>query len=255
MIEVVLVASILTMLARTLVETTASMSRVTSSGNALAMLQEQGERALESIIHDLRRSGSVTVNSRDFPYVFDDGQADAPFDAHNHQVCDQEAVEGDNDYGVIRELVLVLPSDLDGNDIPDLDMDANGWPEFDGDGDGTATETAADYDGIGWDATLHTIGAETGVVWSHQEISYVTITHPDGYNYLERRTDAGAATTRRIARDIELVQFDTWESSGYTTAMNSVRVRIFLRRRTQEGVLFRHRVEAVVKLRNTKEAG
>ena len=51
------------------------------------------------------------------------------------------------------------------------------------------------------------------------------------------------------------MQFDTWESSGYTIAMNSVRVRIFLRRRTQEGALFRHQVEAVVKLRNTEEAG
>ena len=155
MIEVVLVASILTLLARTLVETTASMSRVTSSGNALALLQEQGESALDAIIQDLRRSGTVRVNERDFPYVFDDGMADAPFDAHDHEVSYQEAEEGDSDYGVMRELVLVLPSDLDGNDIPDLDMDGNGWPELDGDGDGVATETAADYDGIDWDVTQH----------------------------------------------------------------------------------------------------
>lgn len=255
LVEVALVASILMFLARALVETSTSMSRVTSSGSTQALLQEQGERALEAILADLRRSATVTLDGASYPYVFEDGEAEPPFDAHDHVVSDQEADANESDYGVMRELVLVKPADLDGNGIPDLDMDVDGWPEFDGDGDGTTSEEPADYVGVDWDPAENTIDTDTGVVWSHQEISYVTVTHPDGINYLERRTDADPSSARRVARDIELVQFDTWESSGYTIAMNSVRVRIFLRRRTQEGALFRHQVEAVVKLRNTEEAG
>lgn len=255
LIEVVLVSTILLVLARTLVETSSSMSKVTSTGSVQALLQEQGERALDSILKDLRRSGAVLIDGRHLPYVFDDGVAEMPFEDHLHQVCDQEASEGDSDHGVMREVVIVLPSDLDGNKIPDLDMDGNGWPEFDGDGNGRMSESAADYEGIEWDPAKYTINPATGVVWSHQEISFVTVTHPDGINYLERRLGAGEFGSRRVARDIELVQFDTWKSSGYSIPMNSVRVRVFLRRRTDEGTLFRHRVEAVVRLRNTEEAG
>jgi hypothetical protein len=252
LIEVVLVGTILMMLARTLVETSTSMSRVTSSGSTQALLQEQGERALKFILTDLRRSGEVDWNGLEFPYVFSGGVADAGFEQHSHTLSNQEAEAGDADFGVMSEIVLALPSDLDGNGIPDLDMDANGFPEFDGDKDGTASESNEDYAGIDWDPAANTIEDETGVVWSHQEISYVTVTHPDGFNYLERRIDAQATGARRVARDIELVQFDTWLSSGYTIPINSVRVRIFLRRRTAEGSLFLHQVEAVVKMRNTK---
>ncbi len=255
LVEVMLAATVLMMLARMLIESSVSMSRMTSSGSVQALLQEQGEKALAAIVKDLRRSGSVTLNGADYPYVFDDGIADPPFKAHTHQVCDQEADQGDSDFGTMREIVLVKPADLDNNSIPDLDMDGNGWPEFDGDHDGVASESQADYAGVDWDPNANSIDVETGVVWSLDEISYVTVTHPDGINYLERRINADPTTARRVARDIELVQFDTWESSGYTIAMNSVRVRIFLRRRTENGALYRYSVEAVVKLRNTKEAG
>lgn len=252
LVEVVLVGSILMMLASTLVETSTSMSRVTSSGSAQAQLLEQGNRALKAILADLRRSGMVTLDGLEYPYVFDDGNASDGHDQHDHVVCNQEADANDNDFGIMRELILALPADLDENGIPDLDMNGNGWPEFDGDKDGTASESDEDYAGIDWDPAEHTIEDGTGVVWTHSEVSYVTVTHPDGINYLERRTDAGLDGTRRVARDVELVQFDTWESSGYTIPINSVRVRIFLRRRTLEGALFSHRVEAVVKMRNTK---
>lgn len=254
LIEVALVAGILTILARALVETSTHMGRITSSGSVQALLQQQGEEALHAILTDLRRSGEVTVDGKDYPYVFDDGEADPPFDAHDHEVADQEAEPGDPDFGPMREIVLVLPSDLDSNGIPDLDMDGDGLPEFDGNGDGRATESDEDYEGIDWDPDAHTIG-EYGVVWSHTEVSYVAVTRPDGINYLERREDADPTTARRVARDVERVEIDTWESSGWTIATNAVRVRVFLRRRTENGVLYRHRVEAVVKLRNTQEAG
>ncbi|MDA1264145.1 MAG: hypothetical protein O2816_03585 [Planctomycetota bacterium] len=252
LVEVAIVSSILLFLARALIETSSQMGQITSGGGAQALLQEQGQRALGSILGDLRRSGSVTINAKDFPYVFDDGNADAPFDDHDHVVSNQEATINESDFGTMREMVLVLPSNLDGNGIPDLDMDGNGWPEFDGDGDGTASESAADYDGIDWDPANATIDPDTGVVWSHGEISYTTVTEADGVNYLERRTNT--ASPRRVARDIELVQFDTWASSAFAIPMNSIRVRIFLRRRTDDGTLYRHRVEAIVKLRNTEDA-
>ncbi len=252
LVEVTLVAAVLMILARMLVETSTSMSQLTTSGNVQAILQQQGEKALTAIVADFRRSGELTVDGKDYPYVFDDGDAEGDFEDHDHPVCDQSAEPGDADFGVMREIIVVLPADLDDNKIPDLDMDENGWPEFDGNRDGTATEDPEDYEGIDWDPALNTIEFGTGVVWAHDEISYVAVTRPDGANYLERRVNASPDRARRVARDVELVQFDTWASSGFTIAMNSVRVRLFLRRTGPDGRVFRHQVEAVVRLRNTR---
>lgn len=249
LIEVVLAASILTLLARALVESATSMSRVTSSGNTQTVLQEQGEKALRAIIADLSRSGYTTVDGKLFPYVFTDGVADEPgFEQHGHPLPEQEAEEGDPDFGVLREIVLVQPADVDRDGRPDMDGDLDGTPELDGDGDGVRSESGADLDG--WDPGANDIDPAAGLVWSHQEISYVVVTRPDGINYLERRVDADPDRARRIASDVERVQFDTWESSAWGIPVDSVRVQIFFRRRSEDGTLYRHRAEVVVHLRN-----
>lgn len=246
LVEILLVASILGLLARALVESTGSLSRVTSTGSVQALLQEQGEKALRSIIDDLRMSGFVTLgNFRSYPLTFDDG--DAPWDEHDHVPATQTAEAGDPDFGPSREIVFVQPSDIDGDGRPDVDIDGNGTPELDADHDGSRSDGEAAA--AGWDPSANTVMLETGLVWSHQELSYVLVTLPDGRNWLERRVDAGAGRTRRVARDVERVQFDT-RFTDPTLGVGAVRVRVFLRVRDSGGLVYRAQNEATVILRN-----
>ena len=246
-----LVASVLGILARALVLTSEGVSRMTSTGNINAVLQEEGESALREIIADLRRSGihQGEVNGTWYPYYFEDGVADAPFTVHSHPPADSEADADDSDFGPNREIVFVLPSDLDDDGRPDVDTDDDLTPELDGDGDGTRTDSASDTNGI-WDPARNTVHPESGVVWSHDEISYVVITGPDGVNYLERRVNGDPASGRRIARYVERVVFEDAAAAGITDSLESVRVRIFLRKRDDSGLLFRRSAEVWVKLRN-----
>lgn len=250
LVEVVVVASILTVLTKALIESATSMSQVTSSGNTQALLQEQGQEALRAIIADLSRSGFKDVNGKTFPHVFDDAEAfDPDFAAHTHALPNQEAAAGDPDFGPLREIVLTMPADLDGDGRPDLDLDFDGTPELDGNGDGNRTDDAGDVGGL-WDPAQNTIDPDTGLVWSHDEISYIVNTRPDGFNYLERRVDADPGTARRVARDVERIQIDTPATSAWAIPLGTVRVRVFLRRRDGGGHLYRHRAEVVVNLRN-----
>jgi hypothetical protein len=210
LVEVILAAAILTMLARCLVEAATMMGRLTTTGNVETMLQLESERALDSIVADLRRSGFVTVNGKTFPYVFDDGEARGDFAAHSHERAISEAEEGDSDFGPTREIVFALPADADGDERPDLD--------------GTGE-----------------------LVWSPQEISYTRVTYPDG-NFLERMVDI--QNPRRIARYVERIVFDTPASSGWAIPLGSVRVQVFLRMRDPAGALYRHSSSVVLSMRN-----
>lgn len=250
LIEMIVVIGILAVLARVLVETTGSMGRISSTGTATGVLRLEGERALSRIIADLRRSGFQTVDGKDYPYVFTDGVPDNPdFAAHAHAPAPLTAQPNDTDFGPRRSIVLVAPSDLDRDGRPELDADGDGWPELDGDGDGILTDDPADVAAL-WDPTLNTIHPTTGLVWSHSEISFVVVTAADGTSVLERRVDNNPATARVLARQVERIQFDTPESSGWTIPLGSVRVRIFFRTTDRDGRLIKARNEVTVSLRN-----
>lgn len=250
LVELVIVVTVLTVLARVLVTTSDSMSRITSTGTLETVLQGEGEDALRRIIEDLRRSGVQTVNDKEFPYVFDDGAPAAPeFALHEHEAAPLTAIDGEPDFGPRRSLVLVLPSDLDADDRPELDADRDGTPELDGNGDGLHTDDAGDVTGL-WDENANTIHADTGVVWSHEEVSYVVVVLADGSRVLQRRIDNDAVTARVVARHVERVQFDTAESSGWQVPLDAVRVRLFFRATDADGRLFRARNEVTVRLRN-----
>ena len=158
----------------------------------------------------------------------------------------QTAVAGDIDFGPFKEIVFMLPADLDGDDRPDMDLDGNGVPELDANGDGIRTENPVDIDPV-WDPVNNDIDPDNGVVWSHNEISYTVMTQLDGRNYLERRVNG--ANPRQIARDIERIQFDIGDTDG-TVPPKSVRVRLFFRTINTAGALFQHTNEVTVKLRN-----
>ena len=217
LIEVLIVAGIMAILARSLVESSISMERITTTGNVRTLLQEQGERALNGILPELRCSGFLELSGVEFPYVFADGEASGFFDLHSHPPANSEAEPGDPDFGESQEIVYLLPADADLDGRPDID------------------------------SSTHEI------VWSMDEISLTLRTRADGRNELQRRVNGGAP--RSIARDIERIVFDTSESSGWTIPLRAVRVQIFLRRRDSEGALHRHRCEAMVRLRNSEVDG
>jgi len=250
LIELVIVVTVLAVLARMLVTTSDSMSRITATGTIEAVLQTEAERALRTIVEDLRRSGFVEVNGKDFPFVFDDGNPDDPlFDSQAHAAAPLTALPDDNDFGPRRSIVLALPSDLDRDGRPELDADLDGVPELDGNGDRVHTDEPADTVGL-WDEFANTI-QDNGLVWSHAEVSYVVVVLADGSRVLQRRVDNDPATARVIARHVERVQFDTPESSGFQLPLGCVRVRLFFRKLDEDGRLHRARNEVTVRLRNS----
>ncbi|MDP6740296.1 MAG: hypothetical protein QF404_09840, partial [Planctomycetota bacterium] len=198
LIEVVLAASLLTLLAKTLVESANSMSLVTSRGSIRALLQIEGQKAVNAVISDLGSSAIRTVDGKDYPYTFDDAEADSEYAVHTHELPTMEAVPGDSDFGTLREIVFVRTADLDTDGRPDMDTDLNGVPELDGDGDGVRSESFSDLDGI-WVAGENTVDSASGVVWPHTEWSYVLTTRADGINCLQRRMGADPSTDLTIA--------------------------------------------------------
>jgi len=245
-VELILVISVLGFLASALIESSVNMSRVTSTGNVKSLLQMEGEKALNAMITDLKRSGFVFVNGKNSPAIITDGVADDPaFAAHDHPLPNQTIAPGDIDFGPLQEVVFVLPADMDGDGRPDMDIDGNGVPELDANQDGVRTEDPGDI--VAWNAGVNDIDLNTGVVWSHDEISYTVVTQADGRNYLERRVNG--ANPRQIARDVERIECDRTDTDA-TVALGSLRVRIFFRTTNSAGALFRHMNEVTIKLRN-----
>lgn len=250
LIEMIIGVTILAILARLLIGASAASSAMTEVGNIEGEAFRQSEKAMSQILGDLRRSGFVQVDGRDYPHVFEDGEAGVGFEAHDHVPGPMAANAGDGDFGVMRAIVLCLPSDLDGDGRPELDADADGTPELDGDGDGVPTDDAADVAGL-WDPQVASIHPDTRVVWSHQDVSYqVTATGPDGENELVRIVADGAGGRTVLARGVERIQFDTPTSSGFEIPGGTVRVRLFFRVRGSDGKVYRSRTESTVRLRN-----
>ena len=211
LLEMTLGMTLMLLLTGALLQSLQSIRGLTTTTGNRANLQTMGDRALLRIMTDLRSSGTDTVAGRDYPYVFRGGVPEPLFAVHAHPPAQENANPGDPDFGPDREIVYLLPQDLDGDRRPDLD--ANG-----------------------------------DLLWSANEMSLVVNTRADGINYLEQRTDGGAP--RVLARDVERVVFDDAESSGFQIPLGSVRVRLFFRRTDTRGTLIRYRNEAVVNLRN-----
>ena len=212
LLELTIGMSLMLLLTGVLVQSLRGIRGMTTATGALGNLQTMGDRALLRIMTDLRSSGTEVVAGKSYPYVFDGGAPGDPlFVVHAHAPAQENARAGDPDFGPDREIVYLLPADVDGDRRPDLD----------GNGD---------------------------LLWSANETSLVVNTRADGLNYLERRTDAGAPVV--LARDVERVVFDNAASSGFQIPLGSVRVRLFFRRTDSRGTLLRYRNEAVVNLRN-----
>jgi hypothetical protein len=172
-----------------------------------AEAQQLGATTLSSILADLRVSGLAAP----YPYLFEDGDADAPFDDHDHAPAQELAAAGDDDFGPNREIVFLRPADDDSDGVPDFEPDG-------------------------------------ALAWGADEISYVLTTGADGINVLERRINGQPG--RVVARFVERVTFDDINTSGFEVPLGAVRVRIWFRLPDGKGGTFRYSVEATVRLRN-----
>ncbi len=247
LLEVVMSATILGILARSLIMLSTGMSSMSQSGGSLSLLQHEATKAQEAILEDLRRSGLRVVGGKAFPHVFtgpDPG--DPAFSVHAYVPAPQSAGPGDVDFGPMGSVVFLSPADADGDERPDMDVDRNGTPELDGNRDGNLTEDPSDQGS--WDPALYDIDPRSGLVWNRAEISYVVVRGPDGENYLERRIDGNL--DRRVAKDVERLLVEDSEDTGFQIPSNALRVSLFLRRTDVHGAVYRHGVQWVVSLKN-----
>ena len=199
LVEICVSSVILVVLMGAFTSAITGMVRLAKVGDTQASLRTEANRALKSVQQDLRTSGFVTVGLVDYPSV-----VNSAFDQFTAQA-------NDSDFGISREIILVQPADVDGDNVPDVDADG-------------------------------------ALVWSADEISYVHVMAPDGIPVLERRVNGGGG--RVVARHVERVVFDDAASSGWNVPLNAVRVQVFFRRPDDDGVVHRYAVESTMRLRN-----
>ena len=190
LLEMILGATVLALLAKTMISATTSVSHLTESGNLESRIQRDSDRALSQIMEDLRMSGFHTVNDRAYPHVFQGGQPASAFSDFEHAPAPQSAQPGQADFGPMCSIVLCAPSDLDGNGRPEIDVDRDGIPELDGNGDGIVSDEPADVAGI-WDERNNTISEQSRLVWSHEDIAYMVLESAAGENELVRLVGNG----------------------------------------------------------------
>ena len=251
LVELLITTGILGMFAWLTVDASESSSSMTEMGNIQGEMIRQSERAMKQILDDLRHSGFVTVDGKDYPHLFDGGVAGVDFNDYDHVPGNMSATPDDADFGVMRSIVLSLPSDLDGDGRPELDADGNGIPELDGNGDGLPTDDADDIAGL-WNANQVTIDPTTRLSWDHEDVAYiVTATGQGGENELVRVTGGLATGQRRVlARGVERIQFDVAETSSFSIPGGTVRVRLFFRLRASDGKVYRSQYEVTARPKN-----
>lgn len=211
--EMLIAATILLGLAGVVAGTMGGLSSMTVSGSTQNQLQDMGERSLSAILEDLRRSGFVIRDGQEYPAFFEDGAPEQSWLRHHRHLPPlRRARNGEPDFGPSREPVFVLPADADRDNRPDIDL-------------------------------------ETGdLAWDTRQYSYVIVPGPNGHNVLERRIDGGFPQV--IAHHVERFTVEDAAETGFEIPLKALRVRLWFRKQDSGGVVHRHRVEAVVQLRN-----
>ena len=246
LIEVILSAAILGVLARSLVMASQGMSAMSKTGGSMSLLQEQATKAQQALFADLRNSGLMVVDGSSYPHIFEAGVPGEGFAAHAYEPGAQEAVVGQSDFGAHRAIVFLEPADMDNDGRPDMDLDLNGVPELDGNRDGVLSEDVDDI--AAWNQALYRTDPDTGLVWDKAGVRYAVLNGPDGRTYLERWV--GGNLDRRVAKDVERFFVETPLETGFQIPSNAVRISLFLRRTDTDGVTYRHSAQWVVSLQN-----
>lgn len=240
-VEIVISATILLLLAASMVEAVGHVGALGKSGSTQGKISLGVEDALQSITGDLRASGFVTIGLKSYPYLFEDGSPSPDFAAHEHATAAEHAEDDEADFGPNREIVFVRPA----FEPMAQDDDGVNWDLYDDDGNEITLPGSVNvvkrYD-------FPVIGADGSAGFRAEEISYVLVTAADGLNELQRRVDGGSP--RVVARGVERLVFDTSVTDPVGVPVGAVRARLWLRLRDGEGMVHRQFAETVVRLQN-----
>ena len=216
-LEMAIGAAVLLLFAGTIVETMGSMKSGALTSRVEDRAQQQARRALDSIVEDLAYSGLITADGRAYPLHFDDGLLDGDYDPYAliaHDEAEENSVDGRDDFGVNREIVMLHPADADDDGVPDI-VDIVGGQ-------------------LSWDVD--------------QPISYTLETDASGTNVLVRRR--GNTSERVVARDVERIRFLSSEDTGFQIPLDVVCVELHLMLFDDDGHAYRYRAETTVRMRN-----
>jgi len=190
--------------------------RISEGGETMADLQEEARRVMAFITDELQASGFATVDGKDYPHIFYDGNAMGDFAVHYHEPAQHRAQPGDVDFGPTSEIVFRIaaqPPDADGDNVPDAML--------------------------------------PGPLWTTDEISYVLVTNQKGQNELRRQING--LPDRVLSRHVERITFDSRDTDP-AVGFNQVVVTIYLREVTGFGSELKVALTAVVNFRNSEEA-
>jgi len=215
-LEITIASVVLLMTAGMTIRAVFDMRGAATLTTVNSQLSTQGERAMERIIDDLRRSGVASRSTLIYPHLFDAGDAGSGFDVHDHTPAPQAVADDAPGYVTPREIVFLQPADTDAP--------------------GTAGAGRPDVDANG------------ELVWDAREFSYVVVA-VNGRNELQRRVDGAAPQV--ICRDVEWMRVEDNTSPGSTgLPARALRVRLALRDVDATGRAISWQTEAVVRLRN-----
>lgn len=246
LVEVTISATILFLLAASLVEAVSQVSALERAGSVDGRLQMEVQEAVTQITEDLKAAGFVTANGKRYPYLFDDGAAGldlvaGDFTAHAHPPAAENAQAAEPDFGVNREIVFVRPSF---SEVAQAD-DGRNYDLFDEFGAPLAVPGGVN---IVKRYAFPVIDGDGDAGFEATETSYVLVTAGDGVNVLQRRRNGGSPTA--VARGVERLVFDTSNTDPVGVPVGAVRVRLWMRARDGGGTVHRHFAETVVRLQN-----
>lgn len=185
-------------------------------------LQSEGERALVTIIRDIRETGRVLdvggVSDADYPYFFANGVATGSFSGYSHTPATQHVPSSSPAYGPSTEIVFKVLADVDG--------------------DGKVTDQG-----------------DGSIEWDTDDFGYLLVTGADGINRLMRRnlTD-GTETT--VATHVERVIFED-RTIDASLGLNHVRITLHFAKEdpNRPGWYSKRFLVSVVNMRNVTGQG
>ena len=242
LLEVTISATILFLLAAMMVEAMDQIGSLGRSGGTAGRLQLGAADAMTRIAADLRCSGFVSANGKDYPYLFEDGAAvDPDFTDHAHVPAAEHAQPGQPDEGVNREIVLAQPAFItvaQGDDGLNYSVNAGGVPQA----MPVGVSVVKYY-------SVPDIAGDGSAIWSADEVSYVLVTRG-------RRRQRTPASRQRCPRNRPRARRGTnpvrheHHRSGGAFRCEQCGCACGCACRTREGTVHRHFAEAVVRLQN-----
>lgn len=248
-LEVCISASLLIVLTGALVAQLDATRRQSLEVRTSERLQTAGDAALREIGEELRKSGFVYANGKQYPSLWIDGSPGTGFQAYSHVRAAEHDTSGQPGFGYNRELAYALPV------MRRIGQAASGINHC-LDCSSSELDPGGMYEPPPLNATAYLriyqapyISPASGkVVWAAQDGAFVLVTESSGRNALQQRR--GTTVVRTLARDVERLVFDTSSTDPVGVPVGTVRVRLWLRAKDQNGAVQRWQGESMVDMRN-----